>query len=207
MSEQPLTNYLFMPWFRHGLATKIVGQSADTSHRPGFQVTLQVNELLNEQITKPVELYGPGDVISFDHRVVVRTDPKRNVGDFEPNYFPQIEFTQPDFPWRYTPVSVDDDNSLRLDPWICLIVLREEEFSTNDPIPLQASGSNPEQTPLSAITINNQKQSLPDLDQSWAWAHVQLTIGDDKLQDLMTDRGIRCTFHLLYALAEKGGAD
>lgn len=27
------------------------------------------------------------------------------------------------------------------------------------------------------------------------------------MQDLMTDRGIRCTFHLLYALAEKGGAD
>jgi hypothetical protein len=27
------------------------------------------------------------------------------------------------------------------------------------------------------------------------------------LQDLMTDRGIRCTFHLLYALAEKGGRD
>jgi SAM-dependent methyltransferase len=27
------------------------------------------------------------------------------------------------------------------------------------------------------------------------------------LQDLMTDRGIRCTFHLLYALAEKGGPD
>jgi ubiquinone/menaquinone biosynthesis C-methylase UbiE len=26
------------------------------------------------------------------------------------------------------------------------------------------------------------------------------------LQELMTDRGIRCTFHLLYALAEKGGA-
>lgn len=27
------------------------------------------------------------------------------------------------------------------------------------------------------------------------------------LRDFMTDRGIRCTFHLLYALAEKGGAD
>jgi ubiquinone/menaquinone biosynthesis C-methylase UbiE len=26
------------------------------------------------------------------------------------------------------------------------------------------------------------------------------------LQDSMTDRGIRCTFHLLYALAEKGGS-
>jgi ubiquinone/menaquinone biosynthesis C-methylase UbiE len=41
----------------------------------------------------------------------------------------------------------------------------------------------------------------------------QLTTGQQKelkqrfaamLQDLMTDRGIRCTFHLLYALAEKG---
>jgi SAM-dependent methyltransferase len=27
------------------------------------------------------------------------------------------------------------------------------------------------------------------------------------LEDLMTDRGIRCTFHLLYALAEKGSPD
>jgi ubiquinone/menaquinone biosynthesis C-methylase UbiE len=29
----------------------------------------------------------------------------------------------------------------------------------------------------------------------------------EMLQDLMTDQGIRCTFHLLYALAEKGGSD
>jgi len=43
----------------------------------------------------------------------------------------------------------------------------------------------------------------------------QLSIGQRKelerrfttmLQDLMTDQGIRCTFHLLYALAEKGGS-
>ncbi len=27
------------------------------------------------------------------------------------------------------------------------------------------------------------------------------------LQSLMTERGIRCTFHMLYALAEKGGSD
>ena len=42
----------------------------------------------------------------------------------------------------------------------------------------------------------------------------QLTVGKRRelerrftmmLEDLMTDRGIRCTFHLLYALAEKGG--
>jgi ubiquinone/menaquinone biosynthesis C-methylase UbiE len=44
----------------------------------------------------------------------------------------------------------------------------------------------------------------------------QLTVGQRRdlerrfttmLQDLMTERGIRCTFHLLYALAEKGGSD
>ncbi len=44
----------------------------------------------------------------------------------------------------------------------------------------------------------------------------QLTVGQRRelkrrftimLQELMTDRGIRCTFHLLYALAEKGGFD
>ena len=43
----------------------------------------------------------------------------------------------------------------------------------------------------------------------------QLTVGQRRelercltrnLQDLMTDRGIRCRFHLLYALAEKGSA-
>ncbi|WP_455243730.1 hypothetical protein [Petrachloros mirabilis] len=186
MSE-PLANYLFMPWFRQGLAAKIVGESAVTSHRAGFQVMLQVNELRNEQITKPVELYGPGDVINFDHRVVVRTDPKRDVGDFEPNYFPQIEFTQPDFPWRYSPVAVDGNDPLRLPPWICLIVLREQEFGPPDPGILQASSTNREQTLPSAITVNSQKKSLPDLAQSWAWAHVQLTVKEDELQDLVTD--------------------
>jgi ubiquinone/menaquinone biosynthesis C-methylase UbiE len=44
----------------------------------------------------------------------------------------------------------------------------------------------------------------------------QLTAGQQRqlerrfttmLEDLMTDRGIKCTFHLLYALAEKGSPD
>ena len=72
-------------------------------------------------------LYGPGDVIGVDPRAIVRTDPRDQITNFEPNYLPCIEFYDEDFPWRYSP-AVPDPATGRLRPWLALIVLTDDEF-------------------------------------------------------------------------------
>jgi hypothetical protein len=64
-------------------------------------------------------LYGPSDVIGIDPRLVVRTDPKPNVTNFEPNYLAVVDFDPPDFPWLLTPAHADGTEHLR--PWLVLV--------------------------------------------------------------------------------------
>ena len=52
-------------------------------------------------------LYGPADVIGIDPRLVVRTDPKPNTTNFEPNYLAIVDFDPPDFPWLLTPAQAN----------------------------------------------------------------------------------------------------
>ena len=60
---------------------------------------------------------GPGHVIGIDPRQIVRTDPAPGSRDFEPNYFPLIEFDEPTLPWLFTPAGADAQARLR--PWLC----------------------------------------------------------------------------------------
>ncbi|MCK4818671.1 hypothetical protein KA005_23065, partial [bacterium] len=131
-----------------------------------------------ELIKKDVELLGPGDVIGIDQSIIVRTDPKNKIGDFEPNFFPMIEFWEEDFPWMITPARKVDT---QWQPWVCLIGLRNPKNLKNEDDaegeffePLHYDGSKP--TPY--ITVKNPKNSLPDLTYSWAWAHAQVTTED-----------------------------
>ena len=50
-----------------------------------------------------MRLYGPGDIIGIDTRLIVRTDPKPFATNFEPNYLALVEFDPPDFPWMFSP--------------------------------------------------------------------------------------------------------
>jgi hypothetical protein len=125
-------------------------------------VTLRVND--TENIDRRVRLYGPGDVIGIDPQQVVRTVPRHLATDFEPNYFPAVEFDRPDFPWLFTPGKADAAGQLR--PWICLVVVRKQEGVTLrvDPgLPLPVLDITPPAQP---------EHELPDLSESWAWAHA-----------------------------------
>jgi hypothetical protein len=113
-----------------------------------------------------LELQGPGDVIAFDARAVTRVWPPAGTLDAEPNYFPLVELDQVDLPWRYTPRSADAAGRLR--PWFALIVVREDEVAFEAP-----RGDRP----LAKATIAA-GTPMPSIDQSWAWAHVQIA-GDD----------------------------
>ena len=67
-----------------------------------------------------LELYGPGDIIGIDQRLIVRTEPRANLTDFESNYLAAIEFDLPDFPWMFTPARAGAKERLR--PWCVLVV-------------------------------------------------------------------------------------
>ena len=162
----PSANYIFLPWVRQGAASGIT--TPDMSpNQPGV-VSVKVMLALNDappDIERQVRLYGPGDVTGLDRLQVIRTEPRHLATDFEPNYFPAIEFDRPDLPWIFTPAAANADGKLR--PWLCLIVVRKQRE-----VILRLDRSLP--LPVLEIKANAQDQ-LPDLAESWAWAHAQVS--------------------------------
>ena len=118
-----------------------------------------------KEIARDVELYGPGDVLGFSEHAVARTEPREHVRDFEPNYLASIDFVDPDFPWRYSPLAAGADG--KLTPWIALIVLEQSEFKV---------ASEGQKGSPAAILVK--AGCLPDLSAAALWAHVQLTGND-----------------------------
>ena len=154
----------FVPWVRQGLAAAI--SQADTGNAKipavvAMEAAIAVNGAAGPAIA--VRLRGPADVVGIDVNQIIRMDPRPGSIDFEPNYFPCIEFDRPDFPWLFTPARADDKGRLR--PWLCLAVARAERVTIGT-----ATDS-----PLPALSIEAKaKEELPPLDECWAWAHAQV---------------------------------
>lgn len=158
-------NYIFLPWVRQGAASSIqvVDRSSDQPGVVSVPVSLHVSND-PDPIKQTVRLYGPGDVTGIDQQQVVRTEPRNLSFDFEPNYFPAIEFDRPDFPWLLTPAKADTNGILR--PWLCLVVVKKRDGVT------LRSGDN---LTLPVLEIKSgADDELPDLSESWAWAHAQV---------------------------------
>src|SRR6185503_20886627 len=91
-------NYVFLPWVRQGAAAGIQtldSLSKDQAGVVSVPVNLQINS--GNDIDRRVRLFGPGDVTGIDPQQVVRTEPRHLATDFEPSYFPAVEFDRPDF--------------------------------------------------------------------------------------------------------------
>lgn len=168
-------NHIFLPWVQPGVAANIPDQATEqlTANQPS-RVTLPVSLAINNvPVPQTVRLYGPANVKGIDPQQVVRTEPRAGTNNFEPNYFPAIEFDRPDFPWLFTPAKADAQGRLR--PWLCLIVVRKQTG-------VELSPSNGQSLPV--LTIKKPAKpsdELPDLSESWVWAHAQMT-GTDKNQ-------------------------
>lgn len=161
--------YRLYSWMRHGLLAGITNATS-TGSAPGhllLPIRLRINNMRTVDV--PLHLYGPGDVTGLDAREVIRTEPQHFMTDFEPNYFPLIEFDRPDFPWLFTPTLPDGDRRLR--PWICLVVVRKEVAAlttgANHPLPV----------------LECPRRELPNLSESWAWAHAQIVPGGANVSD------------------------
>ncbi len=173
-----LARYSFLAWLRRGAANAVIAPATAKS-RAEIKVSLALSDgaATGAPIEKTFKLQGPGDVVGISQDLVVRTEPRHWVTDFEPNYLPFIEFYDEDFCWRHTPAPADLP-SHRLTPWLSLLVLAEGEFERN-----QAPSR-----PLTSVIVNspNLASFFPPEGQLWAWAHVQIAgdVGGDAAPDL-----------------------
>ena len=167
--SDPIGTYTFLPWMRRGIANHI--GAAPVTMRPTINVKIDIEgtakgggTLPPQPVQRPVQLYGPGDVVGIDPAQVCRVEPPRWATNFEPNYLLSMEFYDEDFPWRYTPVG---PNGRKLLPWLALIVLEEGvEFE---------EGRNVAGKPLPYINVTAPFEAVfPDASEGWAWAHVHL---------------------------------
>ncbi|MDB5892794.1 MAG: hypothetical protein JWQ88_325 [Rhodoferax sp.] len=166
-------SYQFLPWARRGLArahrTPDAGGPLPARAQVKVGLTLQARQdgsgapAVSGGID--LSLYGPGDVIGIDPRLVVRTDPRPTVTNFEPNYLAVVDFDPPDFPWMMTPAHADAAQRLR--PWLALVVLRRETVA----LPRLSPGA-----PLPALSLTAAQvgSDLPDLRDAALWAHAQM---------------------------------
>lgn len=174
MSGGPAAAYHFLPWARYGVLAGISRSGAVANQLPqdtlgrsstglparaDLPIKLRVNGAATDEIDVPLRLYGPGDVAGIDPREIIRTEPRHLTTDFPPHLFPFVEFDRPDFPWLFTPARANQDQRLR--PWLVLAVVRKAQvtLSTDPRRPL----------PVLECPVSE----LPDLRESWAWAHAQ----------------------------------
>ncbi|MEO7338363.1 MAG: hypothetical protein ABIV63_17455, partial [Caldimonas sp.] len=165
--------YRFAPWARRGLARAHANADvaqAPMALRPRVNVGLTLQARRDGGVASAVSgtvdlaLYGPADVIGIDPRLIVRTDPKPGVTSFEPNYLAIVDFDPPDFPWLLTPARSNASGQLR--PWLVLVVVDRAQVAP----PALVAGR---PLPSIALTGAQVKSELPDLGESWLWAHAQ----------------------------------
>ncbi|HEX6197681.1 MAG TPA: hypothetical protein VFZ37_17325 [Jiangellaceae bacterium] len=156
--------HALVPHVRTALAARAVPplDGAGAGHRAiriGVQVMAEgVAQGAPHQVA--AELFGAGDIVSLDPSMVARVEPGPTSRAVEPNYFPYVDFRDADFPWRYT---LDAGTSRRLRPWLLVVALEASEFRH-----LGGGGG------LARIEVFDPSASLPNPEQSWAFAHVQV---------------------------------
>lgn len=160
-------SYRFLPYVRRGLADRIpdadgLGDTIATRARFKVTVTLQGGRTAGVDL----RIHGPGDVIGVDPRGIVRTEPPRFAREVDPDQFAAIEFDAPDFPWMFTPARPGTGDRLR--PWLVLVVVRKQpgvSVAVRPDRPLPIMSIEPPAVP---------GEELPDLSESWAWAHAHV---------------------------------
>jgi hypothetical protein len=185
-------SYQFLPWAKAGTGSVVAAEETLSDTAPArirVPVTLRINNRHDASVR--LRLFGPADITGIDHRQIVRVEPRPFTSDFEPNYFPAVELRRADFPWMFTPATGDARGRLR--PWLCLVAVRMQEgvrIGTNRGSPL----------PVLAIGAPAQPSAeLPDLAESWAWAHTQIIGQEGVLQiaELLEEESPRAISRLL----------
>lgn len=174
-----LASYSFLPWARQGIASRIsdkdtLGVNDGASiERATLKASVELkykatdNSIQSAVINKDIKIIGPGDVLNFSAKNIVRTEPQNGITNFEASGLAYIEFYEEDFPWRFTPASADNTNitTSRLRPWLVLLALKNEEFSINQ---------DPNSLPFISIKPDQFNNAFPHEKDCWAFAHVHV---------------------------------
>lgn len=166
----------FLPSLRRGLVEAIdVIDDADGGALAGGPSLTAWVDVEERRADVTVRLLGPESVTAVAATQILRAEPRPDSTDVEPNYLPFVELATPDLPWMLTPARADAQGRIR--PWVVLVVVREQEDVT-----LAARPG----TSLPVLTTPIAE--LPDLAESWAWAHVQSLVAVDAIGEAL-DRG------------------
>src|SRR5207248_60413 len=84
--------FTFLPWVRTGIASAV--QDPATGIRAGVTVTVpvQADGVPDRPVVKALSVRGPGDVLSFDERQVVRRYPLPGTTNAEASFLAHVEF-------------------------------------------------------------------------------------------------------------------
>ena len=164
------TTYRFLPWARRGLAAALPeharlapGATPAMPTRAEVAVRVVVSGGVGDVTTRAL-LHGPGDVIGLDPAQVVRMYPLPGTSNAEPAYLACVDLDAPELPWLFTPLGVP--GTQHLPPWLVLVVVEHRDGVSVEP---------PAGGPLPRLRIaNGAAGELPNLADSWAWAHAQL---------------------------------
>lgn len=200
--------YSFSSFLRKGIANSIrniadlsAGNSGNSAvlARPAIEAAVYVkfDSQAPESVRKSLDVYSPANVAGIDKRAIIRTDPEHYCTNFEPNYVACIEFFEEDFPWRFTPTSINAQQAQneRLTPWLALIVLKEEEFEAPG---ITADATDVKQLPFlrlaNAATPSKIFVPFAEL-HHWAHVHVNTDVSSNttsSLQQQVDDEGDNC---------------
>ncbi len=165
----PDTVYRFLPWSRRGLAAALPapadGAPLPARARVGVQVVVGGG---TGPVPTTTTLNGPGDVVGLDPSMIIRTIPRPGATNVEPNYLAAVDFDPPELPWLFTPAGAPASGHLL--PWLVLVVVEEREGVS---VTIERGAHLPHLSITSGAATE-----LPDLAESWAWAHVQLLDAD-----------------------------
>lgn len=149
-----------------GLSSRLAVLADDNGVPPAASATIEAGPRLtniDDPVTRTIALRGPGDVLRLEGGTVTKTMPAPGARDCAPNFFPYVEFADPELPWLYTPARPGPTN--RLMPWLCLIAVEE------GPEIVLSSLADP---PVMRLSIaSGAGQRLPPLTEAHAWAHLQ----------------------------------
>ncbi len=164
-------NY-FLPYMRQGLTT-LADHKTVHGQRMVVPVKLTVaatdisdNPVNSGIVEKNITILGPGDILGISKNIISRLAPSPQTNNFESSLIPFIEFSEPDFLWRFSSLQNDDNNWI---PWLALIVLKTENEKKEEGEFEKIQNSRKELPPQIQLKPN---AVLPDLKESWRWAHV-----------------------------------
>ena len=174
MAETALT---FLPFMKRQPPLPIAENS---SGQLTATLDLQIIDDSNSQHpvgSRVMILRGPGDVLGISPNLIARVEPLPGTHNFEPNYFPYIEFVDPDLPWRYSLDNVTASSTSSF-PWLNLIVLTAAEIEEMESQNVQVISVIADRRQFLAV----KGKYLPNLDDAWANAHLQLSGLNQPLQ-------------------------